>query len=433
MKLASKSTKEAGEHSTQTLHSQRIVSLLTGGRDKPYALGLASALLETSIAFDFIGSELVDGPELHCNPLVNFLNLRDQNPNVGPAAKVLRTLKYYLRLVGYAARTEARLLHVLWNNKVEWFDRTLLMFYYRLLGKRIVLTVHNVNAGQRDRTDSAWNRLTLRMQYSLADHLFVHSARMKQELLHEFGVTDCKVTVIPFGINNTVPNTGLSRREARQQLGLSRSDKVLLFFGNIARYKGLEYLVRAFEQVAATDSDYRLIIVGSPKRTNDYWLEVKAIIDRSAVPDRITQRITYVPDEDTEIYFKAADVLVLPYKFIFQSGVLFLGYNFGLPAIATDVGSLADEIIEGETGFLCKPGDVEDLAVTIRRYFHSDLFHDLPRHRLLIQQFASDRYSWTKVAKLTTKVYAELLELPFRTTGESNSPDLGKLSHSELV
>ena len=76
-------------------------------------------------------------------------------------------------------------------------------------------------------------------------------------------------------------------------------------------------------------------------------------------------------DADTEIYFKAADVVVLPYTHIFQSGVLFLGYNFGLPAIATDIGSLRDDVIEGETGFICKPCDAIDLANCIRKYFSS--------------------------------------------------------------
>jgi glycosyltransferase involved in cell wall biosynthesis len=72
-------------------------------------------------------------------------------------------------------------------------------------------------------------------------------------------------------------------------------------------------------------------------------------------PDRIIQRIEYVPDEQTELFFKAADVLVLPYTHIFQSGVLFLGYSFGLPVIATDVGSLKLEIVGGDTGFVCQP------------------------------------------------------------------------------
>ena len=80
-------------------------------------------------------------------------------------------------------------------------------------------------------------------------------------------------------------------------------------------------------------------------------------------------RAEYIPDEETELYFKAADVLVLPYRHIYQSGVLFLGYSFGLPVLAADVGTLKDEIIEGKTGFVFRPEDPVDLASAIERYF----------------------------------------------------------------
>ena len=92
-------------------------------------------------------------------------------------------------------------------------------------------------------------------------------------------------------------------------------------------------------------------------------------------------RADYIPDDETEVYFKAADVLVLPYRHIYQSGVLFLGYSFGLPVLAADVGSLKDEIIEGKTGFVFRPEDPVDLAKTIEQYFASDLFTNLSSRR----------------------------------------------------
>src|SRR5437588_10132069 len=97
---------------------------------------------------------------------------------------------------------------------------------------------------------------------------------MKAELLSEFCVRESKVSVIPFGINNTVPNTSLSSAEAKAQLGITRNDKTMLFFGNIAPYKGLEYLVGAFTELFNKDQNYRLVIVGSPKGSKDYWNRV---------------------------------------------------------------------------------------------------------------------------------------------------------------
>src|SRR5947209_12876027 len=124
---------------------------------------------------------------------------------------------------------------------------------------------------------------------------------------------------------------------------------------------------------------------------------------------RIIQRIEHITDEEIELYFKAADVLVLPYNHIFQSGVLFLGYSFGLPVIATDVGSLREDIVEGKTGFVCPPHSPAELARSIETYFASDLFQGLETRGPEIRRFANERYSWSKVAELTEKVYLRLI------------------------
>ncbi len=385
------------------------VVILTGGADKPYALGLASSLLAAGVAFDFIGSNEVDGPELHCNPQVRFLNLRgDQRMDAGLLRKVFRVLVYYVRLLAYAVTSRAPVFHILWNNKVEYLDRTLVLLFYRLCGKRIVFTAHNVNVRKRDGNDTWLNRWTLHIQYQLLTHVFVHTERMKQELLADFGMAAERVSVIPFGINSTVPNTSLTPAAARERLGLKLTDKVALFFGNIAPYKGLEFLVQATAALAATIPELRLIIAGRPKGEPEYWDGIRQQISAPGLREQITTRIEYVPDADTEIYFKAADVLVLPYTHIFQSGVLFLAYSFGLPTIATDVGSLKEDIIEGKTGLICRPRDPADLARTIDSYFSSDLYQQLASRRPEIQRFANEKHSWTKVGAITEAVYRKL-------------------------
>jgi glycosyltransferase involved in cell wall biosynthesis len=385
------------------------ISLLTAGRDKPYALGLATALAAAGMKVDFVGGDELDGPELRGNPQINFLNLRgDQGVDAALLQKMARVLVYYFRLIFYAATARPKVFHILWNNKFELFDRTVLMLYYKCLGKKIILTAHNVNICQRDGNDSILNRLSLKIQYHLCDHVFVHTERMRDELVSVFGVSEKKTSVIPLGINNTVPNTKLSGSEARQRLGLVDAEKVILFFGCIAPYKGLEYLVAAFAAIAKRNSPYRLVIAGKPKGRADYWTGLQELIAGSGASERIIQKIKFVPDEETEVFFKAADVLVLPYTHIFQSGVLFLGYSFGLPVIAADVGSLRDEIFDGKTGFVFEPKNAAALARTIENYFESDLHLELDSRRAEIQNFANERYSWSKVAAITTAVYSKL-------------------------
>ncbi|SRR6266498_171902 len=386
------------------------IALLTGGGDKPYALGMAVALTSAGVHVDFIGSDDLKVPELLTDPRVNFLNLRgDQRRDAKPAEKILRVLRYYVRLVGYTATAKPKLFHILWNNKFQLLDCTVLMLYYRLLGKKIVLTAHNVNAGKRDSNDSWLNRISLKIQYHLSDHIFVHTNGMKKEMISDFRIPESKVSVVPFGINNTARNTSLSSVEAKDQLGITRNDKTMLFFGNIAPYKGLEYLIAAFNELLKRDRSYRLLIVGKPKGPESYWNQVRRTIASSGIGDRIIEKIEYIPDEETELYFKAADALILPYAHVFQSGVLFLGYSFGLPAIAADVGSLTEEIVEGETGFVFKPRESSDLARKIHNYFNSELFRNLESRRAEIKAYANERYSWGKVAAITTGIYSRLL------------------------
>src|SRR5438876_2698342 len=401
----------ADKQSTLNTQSPTLrVALLTGGGDKPYALGVAAALTSQGIFVDFIGSDELSVPAVLNDSRVTFLNLRgNQRTDASPFSKAWRVLRYYINLISYAATAQPNLFHLLWNNKFELFDRTLLMLYYRMLGKKITLTVHNVNAGKRDLSDSFLNRLSLRIQYNLCHHVFVHTEGMRNELVSDFAVTADKVSVIPFGINNTVPRGDLTSDEAKRMLGIADSDKTLLFFGNIAPYKGLEYLVFAFTELLNKDRSYRLIIVGRPKGSEGYWKQIQEGIVRNDIGDRIIQRIEYIPDEETELFFKAADVLILPYTRVFQSGVLFLGYSFGLPAIAADVGTLKDEIIEGQTGFVFKPQDSSDLAKTIWRYFTTELFSGLDRWRPKIKAYANERNSWNEVTKITTSVYSNVL------------------------
>jgi glycosyltransferase involved in cell wall biosynthesis len=400
-------------------HKVRI-ALLTGGDDRPYVFGLVSELLSKNIQIDLIGSDSLDFPEFRGKEGVRFLNLRgcmDSNARIGE--KISRILRYYGRLISYAAKAQPRIFHVLWNNKFEYFDRTLLMLYYRILGKQVVLTAHNVNAKRRDRSDSVLNRLTLRIQYELCNQIFVHTERMKQELIEDFDIREERIKVIPFGINNAVPDTSLTSLEAKEKLGLREDEKAILFFGRITPYKGLEYLIDAIRSLNTRSGAYRLVIAGRPDRCEDYWAaRTKDIVDQ-VESGQIILRASFVPDEDTEIYFKAADVLALPYRQIYQSGVLFLAHSFGLPVLATDVGSLKDDIVEGRTGFVVQPEDASDLARVIQEYFASDLYRNLSSRRQDIRAFAIERHSWDAVGQITEKVYKGLLRLP----ASARSPD----------
>jgi D-inositol-3-phosphate glycosyltransferase len=388
------------------------IALLTGCQDKSYAVGLAIAVASKGVRTDVIGNDRVDSREYHTTPNLKFLNLGGiQDSDVGFLSKLHHLLTYYAGLIRYVTFGGPRIVHILWNSKFEYFDRTFLTLYFKLLGKKIILTAHNVNKAARDSEDSLLNRLTLRCQYNLADRIFVHTEKMKDELIQQFGVKGSAVKVIPFGIYSSLPNTELTPGGAKERLGLNDQERALLFFGRIVPYKGLEYLLAAFEKLYARNPNYRLIIAGEPmKGYEGYLAEVLRTIDGSDWRERVIQELRFIRDEETELYFKAADALILPYKRIFQTGVLFVGYTYGLPVIGADVGSIREDVIAGKTGYVFKPGDTADLARAIETYFESDLYKGLARNRGEIRDYVAARHSWDEVGETSRAVYQKILE-----------------------
>lgn len=394
------------------------VSLLTGGGDPTYALPLCSALTSMGVYVDFIAGDAMSTADAVKVENCQYFNLRgDQNARAPIYRKVFRILTYYYKLITYSVTTDSKVFHILWPSRLwpsrfVYFDRTIINVWYKMLGKRIVYTAHNINEGERDNNDTLLNRLTLKFLYKFVDHIFVHTDKMQLQLIEGFQISDSKITVIPFGINNVLPRSGLTEMEAKHVLNVADHHKTLLFFGIISPYKGLDILIIALSLLRCEGNDWRLIIAGSVKKGhNVYWDGIEDTIAKHDLNGTIMRSIEFIPDENVERYFKAADVAILPYRHIFQSGVLLLAYNFGLPVIAADVGALRDSIVEGETGFVCQPENPEDLARTISAYFESDLYKNLKVNRKKIIDYANEQYSWRTVGEITRTVYCNQLKV----------------------
>jgi glycosyltransferase involved in cell wall biosynthesis len=403
------------------------VSILNSGGQTHYLYGLVTGLAHVpGLQIEVVDSDKSVGLfDDYGN--VTHVNLRgSQNPRASLGDKTLRLLTYYWKLVRYAATTRSEVLHIQWQNRFQLLDRTLLILYYKLLGKKLVITAHNVSEAKRDGVQSYPDTLSLRVMYSLVDHIIVHTQAMKRELIEDFRTPEAKIDVIPHGINNRVAHSGLSRDAARSRLGIGRDKKVSLFFGRIDRYKGLELLIEAFGQVAADDPDHALVIAGRPDNCPDYIAKVMRLLDHPGRPGRsaISTRFEKIPDGDLEAYFTAADCLVLPYTAIYQSGVLFLSFAYGLPVIATDVGSFRDDIIDGFNGYVCPPGSPDALADALRKYFASPLHDRLADSRHEIKRHAEEKYSWLNIGRTTSGVYERLARrAPASGPAGSGRPD----------
>ena len=164
-----------------------------------------------------------------------------------------------------------------------------------------------------------------------------------------------------------------SRDISRQELNLSDNDKVILFFGYVRKYKGLDILIEALPEAIRQIPELKLLIVG------EFYDDVSSYITRIeklGLKNNVVLVNKFVPNEEVAKFYAAADVTVLPYRSATQSAVLNVSYSFGKPVIATRVGGLSEFVIDGYTGIIVDPGNKENLTMGIIRYFTSEMNTD---------------------------------------------------------
>ncbi len=199
--------------------------------------------------------------------------------------------------------------------------------------------------------------------FGAADYFVVQSKAVEQDLNKYFPNSTYRLIPHPLYENF---GTVLPQDEARTKLGIT-SKNVLLFFGYIRSYKGLMTLIDSMKLIVDSgEQDYQLLVVGEfYDEEQKYRDKVKALNLESSI--RFFS--DYVPNDEVATYFSAADVVVLPYRSATQSGIVQIAYNFDRPVIATDVGGLAEVVIDNKTGFIVPPENPDALSKSILRFF----------------------------------------------------------------
>lgn len=143
---------------------------------------------------------------------------------------------------------------------------------------------------------------------------------------------------------------------------------MLLFFGYIREYKGLDILLKSMGLILSKFST-KLLVVGEfyedPKR---YY----KIVEEEGISDFVIFKSEYVPNDEVKVYFSASDLVVLPYVSATQSGIVQIAYNFNKPVITTNVGGLPEVVIDGVTGFVVDPSP-QKLADAVVKFFMENL------------------------------------------------------------
>lgn len=164
-----------------------------------------------------------------------------------------------------------------------------------------------------------------------------------------------------------------SPEEQRQAFGIGDGDRVLLFFGYIRHYKGLDILIEALALLHAEYPRYRLLIAGECYEDPEHY---RALIRQHGLEDRVHFENAYIDNEAVTGWFAVADVVVLPYRSATQSGILNMAYGFEKPAVTTNVGGLSEFVEDGNTGILVPEATAEAVAEGVRRFYRLRETHD---------------------------------------------------------
>ncbi len=178
-----------------------------------------------------------------------------------------------------------------------------------------------------------------------------------------------------------------TRESAKRKLNLSNNYN-LLFFGFIKKYKGLDNLLRAMPMILQKIPNAHLIIAGEVYGNDKQYFDLIKELDLS---ENVSFYNRYISDDEVELFFKAADVLVLPYIQATQSGVLNVAYDMMLPVVATPVGSLYETVGKPKTGLIAKSVKANDIAKTIVEYKKTDkeiFLRNIEREK--------EKYSWNR-------------------------------------
>ena len=276
------------------------------------------------------------------------------------------------------------LLNVYWMS----FFAPILGFMCKFTSRKVkkIALIHNLIPHENRFFDSILTRFYVNQQ----DAFIVLSEKVKQDVLQL--KPNAKVLTLfhplydHFGVK-------VDKCIAREKYGITIDKKVLLFFGLIREYKGLDILLNALSEL---DDSYVLIIAGECYGGFDKYQE---IINRKGLKNKILHLDCFVPDSEIQYLFSATDVCVLPYKNATQSGVTAVALHYDLPIVATNVGALNEYIKDDITGKLVPPNNSFELALALKKVTNPNVLENMAREIIELKK----NLSWEKFAtELTT-------------------------------
>jgi glycosyltransferase involved in cell wall biosynthesis len=278
-----------------------------------------------------------------------------------------------------------------WRVPIDlWFLR-----YCRRRGAKIVLTVHDLlphDTGER-------YKATFAGLYGMVDAMICHSDSIRTRLGDEFSVPAEKVSVIPHGpFFYDLPAVGAE--EALQSFALDRDELIVLWQGIIFPYKGIDLLLTAWQQVEARVGTGCLVVAGTgaPELLEEIRGQVAALGLK-----RVKLHFRFISTEELVALYRAADVVVYPYRAITTSGALATGLALGKTIVASDLPVFRELLTDGENALLVAPLDTDALGGALVRLLQDAALRERLAGQVRAMEFGDA--SWLSIAEKTVDVY----------------------------
>lgn len=318
---------------------------------------------------------------------------------IGKVTKALNYIKAWKRIYEICKLEKVDAVHV------QWFILSPIDCIYlnkiKKLGVSIVVTVHDILPFN----EKFYDYKSHKKIYDLASQIIVQAKPNIDRINSTFHGIASKVVYIPHG--NFVEHVDIIEKDkARELLNISKEKKVILFFGQIKSVKGLDVLIRAYGELVKKENDEKLLLLIAGKVWEDDFEKYQNIIDEMNISNNVRCDIKYIPDEEIGWYYCASDINVLPYREVYQSGVVHLAYAYKKPVIATNVGSFPEVILDGESGMLIKKDDVLELTKVMKELIYDE--NRMVNMGILGREFIEENFSWDKIAKQISEIYSSL-------------------------
>ncbi|HWP18620.1 MAG TPA: glycosyltransferase [Burkholderiaceae bacterium] len=333
--------------------------LVSHGFQPHYELCVANGLADNGLRVTLPGSDRTLVGMLREG--VRFVNLRGSQDERRPRwKKAYGLIRYHLRLSMLALRHPRRPIVVIGMTSPEWLVGVGQGLLFRATGRKLALMVHNILPHDRHTPQM---RRVYRLIYRIPSRLLVHTQATREGLISEFGVPPEKILLVPHGLNEAVSRRAGDVVAAKRHLGLDPQRPAVLFFGHISPFKGIDVLLDALDEMPHVQ-----LIVAGKCHTDEFGRRMHRRLQELAASGRIRWFDGYVDDETTADVYSAAELVVLPYRHIDQSGVLMQALALGVPVATTRTGGFM-EVVNPLNGVFIDELSPRGIARTVSAYF----------------------------------------------------------------